>query len=77
MDYVRVWQSDEFGKMGCDPPERPTAKYIADHLDVYSKCVHCCRLWRCSRANLDASIQPKYHGVGGYKVPMAEKQAAA
>jgi hypothetical protein len=39
IDYVRVWQSDEFGKMGCDPPERPTAKYIEDHLDVYSKYV--------------------------------------
>lgn len=35
IDYVRVWQRPE-GRMGCDPADHPTAKYIHDHIEVYS-----------------------------------------
>lgn len=35
VDYVRVWQRKE-GKIGCDPADHPTAKYIADHPDIYN-----------------------------------------
>lgn len=35
IDYVRVWQRKE-GKVGCDPDDHPTAKYIADHPDIYN-----------------------------------------
>ncbi|ODN95906.1 glucosidase [Cryptococcus wingfieldii CBS 7118] len=35
VDYVRVWQRSD-GYMGCDPPDRPTATYIENHLAAYS-----------------------------------------
>ncbi|KAF8322566.1 glycoside hydrolase family 16 protein [Clavulina sp. PMI_390] len=36
-DYVRVWQRKGISNgVGCDPPNRPTAKYINDHLDAYT-----------------------------------------
>ena len=37
VDHVRVYQKDG-GKdrVSCDPPDHPTAKYIQDHLDVYT-----------------------------------------
>lgn len=34
IDYVRVWQRPE-GRLGCDPADHPTSKYIQDHLEVY------------------------------------------
>nr|XP_019000894.1 glucosidase [Kwoniella mangroviensis CBS 8507]OCF64355.1 glucosidase [Kwoniella mangroviensis CBS 8507] len=35
VDYVRVYQREE-GRIGCDPADRPTADYIARHMDVYT-----------------------------------------
>lgn len=35
IDYVRVWQRPE-GRIGCDPADHPTAKYIQDHVEVYN-----------------------------------------
>lgn len=35
VDYVRVYQRSD-GKLGCDPDDYPTAKYIADHPDAYA-----------------------------------------
>jgi len=36
-DYVRVWQRKGIQNgVGCDPPNRPTAKYINDHMDAYT-----------------------------------------
>ncbi|KZV97121.1 beta-glucan synthesis-associated [Exidia glandulosa HHB12029] len=38
IDYVRVYQrkgSDPDIHIGCDPPDYPTSKYIADHLNAY------------------------------------------
>ncbi|KZT33957.1 glycoside hydrolase family 16 protein [Sistotremastrum suecicum HHB10207 ss-3] len=36
VDYVRVYQREGQTNVGCDPPTRPTAQYIQDHLDAYS-----------------------------------------
>ncbi|KAF8191607.1 beta-glucan synthesis-associated protein-domain-containing protein [Mycena galopus ATCC 62051] len=37
IDYVRVYQQHGTSNgLTCDPPERPTANYIADHIDAYS-----------------------------------------
>lgn len=36
IDYVRVYQLPGHGKIGCDPAERPTAKYIQNHLNAYT-----------------------------------------
>ncbi|KAF7977403.1 hypothetical protein HWV62_4035 [Athelia sp. TMB] len=36
VDYVRVYQRKGQTNIGCDPPDYPTATYIADHLDSYS-----------------------------------------
>ncbi|KAJ6500723.1 glycoside hydrolase family 16 protein [Mycena sanguinolenta] len=37
IDYVRVYQPHGTKNgMTCDPPDRPTAKYIADHIEAYS-----------------------------------------
>ncbi|WWC70539.1 uncharacterized protein I206_104490 [Kwoniella pini CBS 10737] len=35
VDYIRVYQRPE-GRIGCDPPDRPTAEYISRHMDVYT-----------------------------------------
>ncbi|CAD6934693.1 unnamed protein product [Tilletia controversa] len=36
IDYVRVYQRDgEADKVSCDPPDHPTADYIASHPDLY------------------------------------------
>ncbi|GAA5996533.1 uncharacterized protein JCM10292_003034 [Rhodotorula paludigena] len=35
IDYVRVYQKG-VPRIGCDPPDHPTAEYIARHPDVYS-----------------------------------------
>lgn len=35
VDYVRVYQRPE-GRIGCDPPDRPTAAYIARHNEAYT-----------------------------------------
>lgn len=35
VDYVRVYQRSD-GKMGCDPSDRPTANYIANHANAYN-----------------------------------------
>jgi hypothetical protein len=40
IDYIRVYTKDGFGTVGCDPPDYPTAKYIADHENAYTKYVH-------------------------------------
>ncbi|CDU23435.1 related to SKN1-protein involved in sphingolipid biosynthesis [Sporisorium scitamineum] len=37
VDYVRVYQMDgQADRISCDPPDHPTAQYIADHPDLYS-----------------------------------------
>ncbi|SPO24289.1 related to KRE6 - glucan synthase subunit [Ustilago trichophora] len=37
LDYIRVYQRDgQEDKITCDPDDHPTAKYIQDHIDVYS-----------------------------------------
>jgi beta-glucanase (GH16 family) len=36
VDYVRVYQRDGVSQITCDPDNRPTAKYIQDHLPAYS-----------------------------------------
>lgn len=37
LDYVRVYQKDgQQDRISCDPPDHPTAKYIHNHLDVYT-----------------------------------------
>lgn len=36
VDYFRVWQRPDVGKMGCDPADHPTAKYITDHANAYA-----------------------------------------
>lgn len=36
VDYVRVYQSADVGlKVGCSPPDMPTAQYIACHRSKY------------------------------------------
>ncbi|KAK7044475.1 GH16 domain-containing protein [Favolaschia claudopus] len=35
IDYVRVYQHPDKINIGCDPPERPTAKYIETYLRAY------------------------------------------
>jgi hypothetical protein len=35
VDYVRVYQRSD-GKVGCDPPDRPTADYILRHENAYT-----------------------------------------
>lgn len=35
VDYVRVYQAPNKERVSCDPPDYPTAKYIADHADLY------------------------------------------
>jgi len=35
IDYVRVYQRSD-GKIGCDPADRPTATYIANHENAYT-----------------------------------------
>lgn len=35
VDYVRVYQRAD-GKVGCDPADRPTANYIANHANAYN-----------------------------------------
>jgi hypothetical protein len=35
VDYVRVYQRPGVGYLGCDPADRPTAAYIANHQDAY------------------------------------------
>lgn len=37
VDYVRVYQRDDFGSVGCDPASHPTASYIANHANAYNK----------------------------------------
>jgi hypothetical protein len=37
VDYIRVYTKDGLGTVGCDPPDYPTAKYIADHENAYTK----------------------------------------
>lgn len=36
-DYIRVYTRDGLGTVGCDPPDYPTAKYIAAHENAYTK----------------------------------------
>ena len=36
IDYVRVYQRPDVGKMGCDPADHPTAAYIASHANAYA-----------------------------------------
>lgn len=37
VDYVRVYQLDgQSDRISCDPPDHPTAQYIADHMDLYT-----------------------------------------
>ncbi|EJU00032.1 glycoside hydrolase family 16 protein [Dacryopinax primogenitus] len=36
VDYVRVYQKPGSKNIGCDPPDHPTANYIAEHPDVYN-----------------------------------------
>ncbi|KAI0659067.1 beta-glucan synthesis-associated [Cubamyces menziesii] len=52
IDYVRVYQRKGQTNIGCDPPDYPTAKYIADHMDAYTN------------ANLTYWSQPSPVGAG-------------
>lgn len=37
VDYVRVYQLDgQSDRISCDPADHPTAKYISDHMDLYT-----------------------------------------
>ncbi|KZT57876.1 glycoside hydrolase family 16 protein [Calocera cornea HHB12733] len=36
IDYVRVYQKTGSKNIGCDPVDHPTARYIAEHPDVYN-----------------------------------------
>ncbi|KAK8844068.1 hypothetical protein IAR55_006862 [Kwoniella newhampshirensis] len=36
VDYIRVYQDPNARNIGCDPPERPTAKYISMYSEAYS-----------------------------------------
>ncbi|KAF8918435.1 glycoside hydrolase family 16 protein, partial [Mucidula mucida] len=36
IDYVRVYQRDDFMNVGCNPAAYPTSGYIAEHLDAYT-----------------------------------------
>lgn len=36
VDYVRVYQQEKIGRLGCDPDDYPTAQYIADHSNAYN-----------------------------------------
>jgi len=36
IDYVRVYQRENYENVGCDPPDYPTMKYINDHPAAYS-----------------------------------------
>ncbi|KAJ9476368.1 putative Beta-glucan synthesis-associated protein KRE6 (putative) [Pseudozyma hubeiensis] len=37
VDYVRVYQLDgQDDRISCDPPDHPTAQYIADHMELYT-----------------------------------------
>jgi beta-glucan synthesis-associated protein KRE6 len=36
IDYVRVYQRENYENIGCDPPDYPTMKYINDHPVAYS-----------------------------------------
>lgn len=40
IDYVRVYQRSGEVNLGCDPPDYPTAAYIANHLDAYTSMCH-------------------------------------
>jgi hypothetical protein len=35
VDYIRVYQIEGVGRIGCDPEDYPTAQYIEDHLNAY------------------------------------------
>jgi len=35
IDYIRVWQRPDYGRIGCDPASHPTAEYIAKHPEAY------------------------------------------
>lgn len=36
IDYIRVYQKQPEGTMGCDPDDHPTADYISQHSEVYN-----------------------------------------
>ena len=36
VDYIRVYQPTGQKDIGCDPDHHPTAKYIEDHIEMYS-----------------------------------------
>lgn len=36
IDYVRVYQREGHTNIGCDPPDYPTADYIANHAPAYN-----------------------------------------
>jgi hypothetical protein len=38
-DYIRVFTKDGLGTVGCNPPDYPTAEYIAAHENAYTKYV--------------------------------------
>ncbi|KAG7532050.1 hypothetical protein FFLO_03858 [Filobasidium floriforme] len=35
-EYIRVYQREDYGSVGCDPKDYPTADYIARHADAYN-----------------------------------------
>lgn len=37
IEYVRVYQRDDVGSVGCNPASHPTAEYIANHPNAYAK----------------------------------------
>jgi hypothetical protein len=36
IDYVRVYQIPDYGYLGCDPEDHPTADYINSHPEPYN-----------------------------------------
>jgi hypothetical protein len=36
VDYIRIYQHPDKVDIGCDPKDRPTAKYIKDHPKLYN-----------------------------------------
>lgn len=36
IDYIRIYQEEGKESITCDPPNAPTTKYIADHLEAYT-----------------------------------------
>lgn len=36
IEYIRVYQREDFGSVGCDPADHPTADYIARHAEAYN-----------------------------------------